>query len=149
MIIAYADTGFIASLYLEETTSAQADSLLAAHGAPLPMTPFILLELRNAFNLAVQRKRITESGRNSIWNLFESNISSGAFIHLPTDPIEIHALARQLSDRHTSLLGSRTLDLLHVATALTLGVGQFLTFDRRQHAVAKREGLKLRPARLD
>jgi predicted nucleic acid-binding protein len=148
MILGYADTGFIASLYLEETTSVEAEALLAAHGAPLPLTPFILLELRNAFNLAVQQQRITESGRDAIWKLFESNINTGAFIHVPTDPIDVHVLARKLSDRHTSLLGSRTLDLLHVATAMTLGVNEFLTFDRRQHAVARREGLKMRPARL-
>jgi len=54
-------------------------------------------------------------------------------------------LARELSDRHAQTLGCRTLDLLHIAVALSLGVKTFITFDERQRAVAKLEGLTVRP----
>ena len=37
-------------------------------------------------------------------------------------------------------IGCRTLDLLHVAVALTLGVKTFVSFDERQRAVAKLGG---------
>jgi predicted nucleic acid-binding protein len=48
--------------------------------------------------------------------------------------------------KYTSTFGTRTLDLLHIAAAILLKAGQFLSFDERQRQAAKREGLKLRPA---
>jgi predicted nucleic acid-binding protein len=148
MTLAYADTGFLASLYLEETTSTEAEAIFAAHGAPLTLTPLVLLELRNAFNLAVNRGRITIPLRNALWSRFEVHLAAGVFVLVPIDSAELYRQARELSDRHTAREASRTLDLLHVAAALNLGVRGFFTFDRRQHAVAKSEGLKLSPARL-
>jgi len=39
--------------------------------------------------------------------------------------------------------GTRSLDILHVSHALVLGIGEFLTFDVRQMALAKAAGLKV------
>ena len=47
----------------------------------------------------------------------------------------------ELVRRHAPRLGSRTLDSLHVAMALQLGADRFWTFDARQAALAKAEGL--------
>jgi predicted nucleic acid-binding protein len=63
-MVAYADTGFIASLYLKETTSAQARETIQAAPVTLPLTPLAMLELRNAFNRAVQSQRITTAQRD-------------------------------------------------------------------------------------
>jgi predicted nucleic acid-binding protein len=57
----------------------------------------------------------------------------------------VERLARQLSDRHTFRFGTRSLDLLQTATAITLGVKEMLTFDERQAKAAKAEGLKVKP----
>jgi predicted nucleic acid-binding protein len=51
--------------------------------------------------------------------------------------------ARQLSTAHTDRLGTRAIDLLHVACALLLECEVFLTFDERQAELAKSEGLKV------
>jgi predicted nucleic acid-binding protein len=40
-------------------------------------------------------------------------------------------------------LGTRSLDVLHVATAVTLGAKHFVTYDERQGALAKVVGLTL------
>lgn len=37
--------------------------------------------------------------------------------------------------------GHRTMDILHVATALHLGVTEFVTFDSNQKVLAESEGL--------
>ena len=37
---------------------------------------------------------------------------------------------------------ARTLDVLHVATALELGLRSFVTYDRRQQQLARATGLK-------
>ena len=39
--------------------------------------------------------------------------------------------------------GTRTLGLLHVATACLLEVNEFITSDQRQSDLAEREGLKV------
>ncbi len=55
-------------------------------------------------------------------------------------------LAADLSDRYTARLGPRSLDVLHVATAVTLATKHFVTHDEhdeRQGALARAVGLKL------
>jgi predicted nucleic acid-binding protein len=48
----------------------------------------------------------------------------------------------EIAHRHVSRLGARTLDSLHVASAIELGADRFWTFDNRQSELAEAEGLK-------
>jgi hypothetical protein len=45
--------------------------------------------------------------------------------------------------RHTMELGTRTLDVMHIACACELGVAKFVSFDGRQVALAVRCGLEI------
>jgi predicted nucleic acid-binding protein len=49
----------------------------------------------------------------------------------------VHSRAEHLARRHAAVLGTRTLDILHVAAALALGATRFVTSDRRQASLAK------------
>jgi predicted nucleic acid-binding protein len=51
--------------------------------------------------------------------------------------------AERLSAGFTARIGTRSLDILHVANALVLGATSFLTFDKRQAELAKSAGLKV------
>jgi predicted nucleic acid-binding protein len=51
--------------------------------------------------------------------------------------------AGEISREYTTTLGCRTLDVLHVATALQLGLGSLLTFDHRQQDLAQATGLRV------
>jgi len=144
-MVAFADTGFIASLYLEESTSDAADAALGTKRIPLPLTPLAALELRNAFNRAVHRQRITAAQRDALWQDVEADIASGFLVPTPVAADELHHQARQLSDRYTPTLGTRSLDLLHVAAALVLQAKVFFSFDDRQRKAAASEGLKVKP----
>ncbi len=144
-MVAFADTGFVASLYLKESTSAQARAAIQAASVVLPLTPLGLLELRNAFNRSVQRRRITTAQRDALWQDVEADIASGFLVPTPVASDELHEKARQLSDRHTPTLGTRSLDLLHVAAALLLEAKEFFSFDDRQRKAAASEGLKVKP----
>jgi hypothetical protein len=144
-MVAFADTGFIASLYLEESTSKAADAALGTKRVPLPLTPLAALELRNAFNRAVQRQRITAAQRDALWQDVEADLASGFLVLTPVAADELHHKARQLSDRYTPTLGTRSLDLLHVAAALVLQAKVFFSFDDRQRKAAASEGLKVKP----
>jgi predicted nucleic acid-binding protein len=74
--------------------------------------------------------------------VFEADFNSGGLrlVDLPWRA----ALDRtaELSRVHTITLGTRALDVLHVASALELGVRSFVTYDTRQAALAKAVGLK-------
>jgi hypothetical protein len=144
-MVAFADTGFIASLYLEESTSKAADAALSGVREPLPLTPLGLLELRNGFNRAVQRKRITPAERDALWRDVEADIAAGVLALTPVASDELHTKARELSDRHTPVVGTRSLDLLHVAAALLLNATVFYSFDERQRKAAAGEALNVKP----
>ena len=71
-----------------------------------------------------------------------------ARILLPVEPAwsEVLTEAERLSAGHTERVGTRSLDILHVASAVVLGMSQFLTFDTRQADLASSAGLRvLRP----
>jgi antitoxin (DNA-binding transcriptional repressor) of toxin-antitoxin stability system len=51
--------------------------------------------------------------------------------------------ATDLSRKHTSTVGCRSLDVLHVASAIELQFKRFTTFDSRQQQLTKAAGLKL------
>ena len=142
----YADTGFLVSLYLNEATTAAANAAVRTVRQPLPLIPLGFLELRNALYLAVLRKQISEATRAAAWKRVELDLKNGIYIEAPIGQLDLHEKAAQLTQKYTAIFGTRTLDLLHIAAAILLGAGQFLSFDERQRQAAKREGLKLRPA---
>jgi hypothetical protein len=53
--------------------------------------------------------------------------------------------AESLAEHHTPTIGSRSLDILHVAAALVLGATEFCTLDTRQGKLAQLAGLHVQP----
>jgi predicted nucleic acid-binding protein len=141
----YADTGFLISLYINETTTAAANGAVKTVTQPLPLIPLGFLEFRNALYLAVFRKQIQERIGRAAWQTIEWDIRDGVFIKAQLDPDRLHDKAAELADKHSATAGTRTLDLVHVAAAILLETKLFLSFDNRQRIVAKREGLGILP----
>ena len=75
----------------------------------------------------------------------QSNLDTGALVVVTADWPDVHRLAEPISKRHTIAGGHRSLDVLHVATALHLGAREFLTFDTNQRKLAAAEKLKVKP----
>jgi hypothetical protein len=110
---------------------------------PLPIIWLHQLEFRNALRLRVFRKEITVTERDASLNAFLADLASGV-LEVTAPPLaEILTEAERLSALHSETLGTRSLDILHVSTALVLGQAAFLTFDQRQTALAKAAGLKV------
>ncbi len=65
----------------------------------------------------------------------------GEVITIPAPWQQIHLAAERLSELYTDAGGHRSMDILHVATAIELGVKEFLTFDGNQKKLAEAEGL--------
>jgi predicted nucleic acid-binding protein len=141
-MIGYADTSFLVSLYLPDAHSPAAWAAMKSRPSLL-LTPIHELELVNAIQLAVFRRLIRRTQSKSVLENFEQDRSS-VFTLTPM-PIESYSRAEQLARRHTSTLGTRSLDILQVATALVLKPDVFFTFDDRQRRLAKAERLRVLP----
>jgi predicted nucleic acid-binding protein len=107
---------------------------------PVLLTPFGELELANALSLRVFRKELSSGKAKAARSLFVTDVENGVFAVRPL-PATLFDRAKRLTRTRTSHLGTRTLDVLHVAAALLLQADTFFTFDRNQARLAKAEGL--------
>lgn len=141
---AYADSSFLLSLYSVDAHSQAAAALMTRHKPVLSLTPFSEAEFTNAVELGVFVKRYDVREARAVQDSFLSHIRAGVFRAYDFPP-EAYALARTLSRRHTAKMGTRALDVLHVASALILQAEAFFSFDQRQRKLARAEGLHILP----
>ena len=140
---AYADTGFLCSLYAPDGHSARAATRMARQPLPLPFLWLHQLELRNALRLRVFRCEITPAQRDASLNALLADLCTGVLTSVTPAMPEVMIEAERLSALHSEKIGTRSLDILHVAAALVLGRGEFLTFDQRQGSLARAAGMKV------
>lgn len=140
----YADTSFVVSLYVPDVHSRAAIATISRVREPLLITGFVEVELCNALKLRRFRKDLTAAQVKAAAQAFEQDRQTGIF-SLQALPFAAFEKAKVLARRHTALLGTRSLDLIHVASALTLGASGFFSLDRTQRKLAHAAGLSLRP----
>ena len=138
---AYADTSFQFSLYATDANSIKADAWRQANPAPLPFTAFHRLELRNALSLALFQQRLTPAEVQAVWQEVENDYAAGLLVGRGGLWHRVLAEADTSALNHTPVIGCRTLDVLHVATAKLIGTTEFCSFDTRQSTLAGRLGL--------
>lgn len=143
-MIAYADTGFLVSLYGHDGHSAVASALVKQQPIFL-LTPLGEAEFTNALQLQVFRKQWTRREAKLVLEEFLRHQGAGVFRIEPLTS-EFWGKAIALSRRHTARLGTRTLDLLHVAAAIVLNADVLYSFDERQRKLAAAEQLPVLPA---
>ena len=146
MSIGYADTGVMVKGYVLEADSEAAVRILDSLGDHLLYSHLHSIEIPNAIRLKRFRGEITKSQENAANRAFLSDIESGVLTPCEYDLGEVFLLAERLSAKHSAILGSRSLDLLHVAAAIEAGATHFASLDARQRKVAGLNGLKLLPA---
>ncbi|HVR35015.1 MAG TPA: PIN domain-containing protein [Methylomirabilota bacterium] len=150
---AYADSSFILRLVTGEADSPRVIAEYRRLRSPkLFFLPLHALEVRNAIlQRAFHQRRSISSGerqhvareRDAALARLEHLVSRRALLDVTLDMDAAMTRAAGLSTAHTERLGARAIDLLHVAGALTLESGLFLTTDTRQAQLAKAEGLKV------
>jgi len=138
----YADTSFLVSLYSPDANSVAAARTMQASRADRLVSVLGELEVVNAMGLRVFRKEVSAPQAQSSLNDFEQDLRAGVFQLTPL-PQQVFERARQLSRQTTPRLGTRTADLLHVATALELSADCLYTFDQQQRRLAQTLRLKL------
>ena len=136
----YADTSFFVSMYVADRHSATADKLFISRPR-LWFTPLHSAEWVHAITQQVFRGAMSAADAQRVSDEFEADCSAGLWVEAAM-PEQVFEVCSDLARRHGPRLGVRTLDSLHVASALLLKAERFWTFDERQAKLAKAEGLK-------
>jgi hypothetical protein len=138
----YFDTGLLLKLYSIEPNSAQAIALIQSHGAPILFSGLQQTELRTALHRKMARREMTSLQLKKALKDLQHDLDVGV-LHTPQlDWPEVWATANRLTAKYVRTTSCRTLDILHVAVALQLGVKIFATTDQRQILLARKTGLK-------
>ena len=141
----YADSSFLVSLTVADGNTAAARRFMIKCRQALPFNPLHRLEVRNGIRLRVQRKEIDVARREAAHRQIDDDLADGLLVHQPMPWTEALRRAESLSAAHTERIGTRAADTLHVAAALITGARLFLSFDKKQRALASAAGLEVKP----
>ncbi|MFM8877988.1 MAG: PIN domain-containing protein [Verrucomicrobiota bacterium] len=143
----FPDTSFLCGLYVPQSTSARAIAFISRQPTAVGVSSLLLYEFRQSVQFQVFRhaKDRTQGYPLSVAQAalaaLQSDVKAGALHLVAVDWADVHRQAERLSLQYTRSGGYRTVDILHVATALHVGASEFLTFDANQKKLAEAEGL--------
>ena len=140
---AYFDTGVVLKWYVPEPNSDAAQSVRRKFSPPVWLTPLHQVEFNVALRLKVFRQEIQPMQLLRALDFFKGDQQTGIYREAPVDFRTVCERANLLADRFSATLGTRTLDILHVASALELRCTDIVTADERQARLATAAGLKV------
>jgi predicted nucleic acid-binding protein len=140
----YPGTSFLVALYVPDANSAEAARRIKRQ----PEATFLLsdlaeLELANALQQRLFRKELDPAQIGAARKAFQEDVEQGVWQRTSAQAGVVYERAVRLAAKWTASLGTRTLDILHVAIALETGAVSFYTFDKRQARLARAMGLKI------
>jgi predicted nucleic acid-binding protein len=143
-VVIYPDTSFLVSLYIDELNSEAGQTYADTLAEPLTFTAFHRLEFRTALRGRVFRKNLSDDELRQALRLSDKHLVEGFLRHTPFIWSDALREAERLGEAYVVETGVRSGDLFHVASAVVLGAREFVTFDQRQTALARRAGLKVK-----
>jgi predicted nucleic acid-binding protein len=141
---AYVDTSLLAKLYVPEADSNAAVALIKKIRSPISVSALHKTELQCALQLKVFRGEIDAARCAAAYGQFLTDIEDGVWAEAPPVLEMATHTAERLAREHSAKLGTRSLDVLHVAVAVELGSTVFATNDTRQAALAKASGMTVK-----
>jgi predicted nucleic acid-binding protein len=139
----YVDPSALLKLYLKEPESRVMAAWRGKIGDPLLVTHHGRVELINAIGLACYRGMITDEIRDAAFAALDDDFAVNRYRQADLLWRATLKRAGDLSRKHTTTIGCRSLDVLHVASAVELELTHFVTFDVRQQQLARAAGLKI------
>lgn len=140
---AYFDSGIITQWYIPEPASRAALTLRDRFSPPAVLTHLHRVELMTAWQLKVFRRELDPGSVGAAWLDLEADVAQGVWTQPVYDLSSVHVRAETLARQHAAALGTRTLDILHVAASLALRSRDFVTGNARQAALAEAAGLRV------
>lgn len=148
----YADSSFILRLLLAEKDSPQVIAEFRRLQSPaLFFSALHALEIECGIRQRAFFRRESRAAQNSVIAQERDSALSRAQAFLARQTLRevtfdsdaVFKKAGDLAVRYAEKIGARSIDILHIASALELETELFLTTDKRQAQVAKGEGLKV------
>jgi predicted nucleic acid-binding protein len=149
---AYLDANFLVRLYLALPGCEEALNVLNSRSGrrdwPHPVTVLLRFEAVNAVHRLVFESRtggqwrVTQESAAMALADFEQDLSDALF--LVRSPLTLQDITQEydsLVERYTAREGFRTYDVMHVASARTMGCRKFLTFDEKAKKLATLAGM--------
>ncbi|MEA2414246.1 MAG: uncharacterized protein QOI58_903 [Thermoanaerobaculia bacterium] len=137
----YVDSSFLVSCYIVDVNTPLARAYLSEHDLPLVFTALHDLEVRNALRLGVFREVLTQEEATAATANLDADLRAGRLVRTTVEWPIVFRLASRLSGQHAVVTGTRSLDILHVATAKALRLKELASFDARQRALGAAAGL--------
>jgi predicted nucleic acid-binding protein len=138
---AYFDTGILLKLYTNEPDSAAVQGFVVGRGRALSVTDLHLTEAISALRLKEFRDECTAEQASAALSCIEEDLRNRILRRLPIDWHAVWIRCQTLARTETAGHGTRTLDTLHVASALQLNASELISSDTRQAALARACGL--------
>lgn len=138
----YIDSSILVKLYYPEPESKVFAEWITKQKQPILFTQFHELEIVNAFALKVFRNEISEEKFQELRDVLDKDKAAGVLDLVTPEWSDILLESIKISKRSSSVIGTRSLDIIHVATAEILNCDTFLTNDKRQLDAALKINLK-------
>ncbi len=139
----YVDPSALLKLYLREPESRAMAAWRNKVGDPLLVTHHGRVELTNGIGLAAYRGIISDKVHDAAMAALDDDFAQGRYKQGDVLWRATLKTAGELSRKHTRSIGCRSLDIVHVASAMELEFSYFATFDVRQRQLARAAGLKV------
>jgi predicted nucleic acid-binding protein len=133
----------IVKLYFPETLSESVEKYVKENKIIIPFNSFHELEISNAIELKEFRNEISHEEKIGILHAIRDDKRNGILHPYPLSWNRVFTKSKELSAEYSSNFGTRTLDIIHVASAVCVGFENFLSLDERQNRLAEKAGLHL------
>ena len=142
-MIYYADTSWWLNFHIRDDTHHQAavDLFVRDEHAQVLWTPWQRVEVFNGLHQLERRGDLGFGDAKRLIRRLETEVRLGYWPHCEFSWTDAVRRACQLAEQHGPTLSIRSMDLFHVAVALTVRAPLFLSFDTDQHALAQAAGL--------
>ena len=144
MKAAYWDTSCVLALYAPEEISSQAAELASLEKGQIHSSAILEFEMTFAVHAKEARGEIPSGGSAKVLSQFQTDLQRGRFLLVPLG-IDIKACTRDIAARTLQAeppVFLRTLDGIHIATALELGSSELITADRKMADAATLLGIR-------
>ena len=145
--MSYWDTSALVKLYIAEADSPYFLQLIAGGDEPIVSSAIVTAEILCVLYRKEQARALKGGGAGRIYGKFSQDVRTGRILTVPYGPdVEAQAekLARLVFNRPRPIL-IRSLDMIHVSTALSSRARDLVATDTRLREVAVLAGLHVLP----
>jgi len=145
--VSYWDTSALVKLYIAEADSLYFLQLIAGGDEPIVSSAIVTGEILCVLYRKEQARALKGGGAGRIYGKFSQDVRTGRILTVPYGPdVEAQAekLARLVFTRPRPIL-IRSLDMIHVSTALSSRARDLVATDTRLREVAVLAGLHVLP----